>query len=152
MLGFFATVYDRTKQGCGPPDPDGPEQGRPAHHSCARFARWCGSCEGWPPRPPFRESQETRLVQGKCIPASMTTKAPGYALASFASSLRSLRIEPLFTTSPRVSSTQNVCLLSPRSRPIVACAFRSLRVVSSIRHRAYYPRTAASQGSLCLLI
>ena len=52
-----------------------------------------------------RESRN-RLVQGECIPASMTTKAPGYALASFASSLRSLRIEPLFTTSPRVSSTQ----------------------------------------------
>jgi hypothetical protein len=98
-----------------------------------------------------RESRN-RLIQGECIPASMTTKAPGYALASFASSLRSLRIEPLFTISPRVLSTQNVCLLSPRSRPMVACAFRSLGVVFSIRHRAYYPRTAASEGALCLLI
>jgi catechol 2,3-dioxygenase-like lactoylglutathione lyase family enzyme len=61
----------------------------------------------------------------------MITKAPGYALASFASSLRSLRIEPLFTISPRVSSTENVCLLSPRSRPMVACAFRSPRMVYS---------------------
>jgi hypothetical protein len=62
----------------------------------------------------------------------MTTKAPGYVIASFASSLRSLNSQLFFKTSPRLSSTQNLCLLSPRSRPMVTFAFRNLRVVFSI--------------------
>jgi hypothetical protein len=37
-----------------------------------------------------------------------------------------------FRTSPWLSSTQNLCLLSPRSRPMVTFALRNLRVVFSI--------------------
>src|SRR6476619_4531869 len=151
MLGFFAAVYDRTKQVAVRPTQTGQNKGVPlitlalALRDGAGLAR-VGHHDLHSER--VKKSTSPRRMHS----ASMTTKAPGYALASFASSLRSLRIEPLFTISPRVPSTQNVCLLSPRSRPMVACAFRGLRVVFSIRHRAYYPRTAASQGSLCLLI